>query len=266
MKWFDHQRTIYTLKHHALPRQAWEQIIHTSPIFRDLSAVERAHLRELTTLFLHRKDIVGVQGLVVSTQMALAVATQACLLILKLGMDYFTGWVEIIIYPSAFRVMHDERDSTGLLLKQEQTLSGESWARGPVIFSWDDVALGLSGGYPGNNVTVHEFAHKLDSLNGNANGMPPLHAEMHQTTWAKAFTEAFEKLQQQIKHHRPAINPYAATSPAEFFAVSTEYFFTAPQQLYQFSSPVYKQLTQFYRQEPISRWSAPLNPLDGTSK
>jgi len=236
-------------------------MVCTGDIFQGLSAVERAHLRELTTLFLHRKSLSGEQGLIVSTEIALAVATQACLLILKLGMDYYDGWVEVIIYPSTFQVMHDKSDSTGLISRQAQTLSGESWARGPVILSWDDVALGLSGGCAGNNVVIHEFAHKLDSLNGSANGMPPVHAEMHPSTWASTFTEAFKQLQHQLKHHHPKINPYAATSPAEFFAVTSEYFFAAPQRLYDFSAAVYEQLALFYRQDPIDRWSTSIHEV-----
>jgi Mlc titration factor MtfA (ptsG expression regulator) len=223
-------------------------------IFRGLSAVERAHLRELTTLFLHRKAISGVQGLTLSAEMAVVVAAQACLPILKLGLDYYDGWVEVVIYPGAFRVVRDHTDATGLVSHEERALSGESWLRGPVILSWDDVAADLAASQPGHNVVVHEFAHKLDMLNGNANGMPPLHTGMVQQQWTAAFSDAFDSLQQQLSHHhRPDINPYAATAPAEYFAVASEYFFTDPRTLRHQSSAVYDQLMLFYRQDPASR-------------
>jgi len=222
-------------------------------IFKGLSAVERARLRELTTLFLHRKAINGVQGLTLSTEMAIAVAAQACLLILNLGFDSYNGWVEVVIYPGAFRVDRDSRDSIGLVTRQSRVLSGESWLRGPVILSWDDVASGLNPS-SGHNVVVHEFAHKLDMLDGSANGMPPLHSGMVRKAWATTFNEAFSRLQHLASYGYPLeFNAYGATSPAEFFAVASEYFFTDPHMLQYLFPAVYEQLELFYGQKPVTR-------------
>lgn len=240
------------------------KLMHEADIFRGLSAVERAHLRELATLFLHRKTLSGVQGLTVSAEMAVAVAAQACLLILHLGLDYYDGWVEVVIYPGDFRVTRDSTDAAGLVTHQEQVLSGESWSRGPLILSWEDVASGLTV-RSGHNVVVHEFAHKLDMLNGSANGMPPLHPDMLRQLWTDVFTDAFDQLQQQLVcHHRPSINACAANSPAEFFAVASEYFFIEPQVLRHQFPAVYDLLVLFYRQDPALRRSDMLtkNQLD----
>ncbi len=254
MKWLEHQRIRFTLSHHPIPHEAWKKLMREADIFSGLSAVERAHLRELTTLFLRSKSINGVQGLVVSMEMALAVAAQACLLILKLGLDYYDGWIEVVIYPGAFRVTKDSADETGLVSHQEQALSGESWLRGPVILSWDDIASDLAVSRPGKNVVVHEFAHKLDMLNGSANGLPPLHPDMIRSQWTAVFSDAFDHLQKQLAHHqRPGINAYGATAPAEFFAVASEYFFTDPQTLQHLSPAVYDQLVLFYCQDSAIR-------------
>src|SRR5450759_2538362 len=113
MKWFEHQRILYTLSHHPVPHEVWERLMSEADIFRGLNSVERAHLRELTTLFLHRKDLSGIQGLIVSPKMAVTVAAQACLIILKLGLDCYDGWVEVVIYPGAFRVVRDSTDAIG---------------------------------------------------------------------------------------------------------------------------------------------------------
>jgi len=222
-------------------------------LFSGLSTTEKNHLRELTTLFLHRKALNGVQGLRVSTEMAVSIAAQACLLILKLGLDYYDGWVEVVLYPNAFRVTRDSSDATGVVSHEELALSGESWSRGEVILSWDDVAAARSAPRPGHNVVVHEFAHKLDMLNGSANGMPPLHLDMAREQWTAAFSDAFDHLRQQLAHHHPDINSYGATNPAEFFAVVSEYFFTDPQRLLELYPKVYRQLALFYRQEPVLR-------------
>ncbi len=226
--------------------------MHTGAVFGGLSAVERAHLRELTILFLQRKALSGAQGLEVTPEMALAVAAQACVLILELGLDYYDGWVEIVIYPGAFRVARETADEAGVVSREEQRLSGESWSRGPVILSWDEVAADLAESRSGRNVVIHEFAHKLDMLNGDANGMPPLHSSMVREQWTDVFSNAFEHLQHQLEcHHHPDIEPYAATNPAEFFAVVSEYFFTDPKLLRQRFPAVYRQLMLFYRQNPL---------------
>ena len=226
-------------------------------IFRGLSAVERAHLRELTTLFLQRKELSGAQGLAVSPEMALTVAAQACLLILKLGLDCYDGWVEVVMYPGAFRVVRDSTNAIGLVSRQDRILSGESWSRGPVILSWDDVARDLTAPEPGFNVVVHEFAHQLDMRDGSANGMPPLHPGMVRQQWSTAFSEAFSRLQQQQEQNlQPGINAYGATAPEEFFAVASEYFFTAPHTLRHQFPAVYEQLVLFYRQDSASRRKA----------
>ncbi len=223
-------------------------------IFRGLSSVERGRLRNLATVFLRRKTLRGVQGLSVSTEMGVAIAAQACLLIMNLGLDYYDGWVEVVIYPGAFRVARDNTTATGVVSREEKTLSGESWLHGPVILSWDDVASDLASSHPGHNVAVHEFAHKLDMLNDRANGMPPLHADMARQQWTAIFSEAFDHMQRHLAHHhRPGINAYGATTPAEFFAVVSEYFFTDPQTLRLQSAAVYDQLVLFYRQDPLKR-------------
>lgn len=254
MRWLQRLRIRYLLRHHPIDHTVWDQVLSRGVIFKGLSAVERAHLRELTTLFLYRKTLVGAHDLTVSHQIAVTIAAQACLLVLKLGLRWYDGWSQVIIYPGAFRVAHDRINDVGIISKQGRSLSGESWLRGPVILSWDDVAHEIGAGSTGHSVVIHEFAHKLDMRNGRANGMPPLHADMVRSDWTAAFAGAFKHLQQRLAHHhRPAINSYAATDPAEFFAVVSELFFTDPETLMAEYPRVYAQLTQFYQQSPVDR-------------
>jgi hypothetical protein len=101
---------------------------------------------------------------------------------------------------------------------------------------------------------IHEIAHKLDTLNGSANGYPPLHYGMDITQWAATLSTAYQSLVRQVEHHhRACINPYAATNPAEFFAVISEYFFCAPETLHTHFADVYQQLQLYYRQDPLRR-------------
>jgi Mlc titration factor MtfA (ptsG expression regulator) len=237
------------LKRHPIPHCIWQNVTRRVLVLRELDAVQMAHLREMATWFLDRKSITGAQGLDVTLSMRVAVAAQACLLILNLGVEYFDGWVEVILYPGAFRVDHEQIDAMGLIHNEASILTGESWLRGPVILSWDDVKRDTYHHQVGHNVVLHEFAHKLDAINGATNGMPPLRRGMTRKGWAEALSGAYEKLCQQVAAGESAfINPYAATNPAEFFAVLTEYFFTAPVILKNCCPSVHKQLAQFYSQ------------------
>mgnify|MGYP001559232945 CR=1 FL=1 len=228
-KWLRHWKMRRILRRHPIPHDVWHGVTRQIAVLRGLDAVQMAHLRELATWFLHSKSINGAQGLDVTLPMRVAVAAQACLLILNLDVDYFGDWVEVILYPGAFRVHHEHMDEIGLVHSEADVLTGESWLRGPVILSWDDVERDSYHPGPGRNVVLHEFAHKLDGIDGATNGMPPLHSGMDRNSWAGELNAAYETLCSQVAAGGlTVIDDYAATSPAEFFAVSSEYYFTAP--------------------------------------
>lgn len=254
MNIFKRARIRYILHRYPIPLDQWLDATESLAVIKGLTAVEKAHLRELTTLFLHEKNFIGVQELRLTDTMRLIIAAQACLPVLKLGLGCLAGWSDIVVYPSAFVVDREGRDEAGVVHHEQRTLIGESWSRGPVILSWQDVERDLQNHTSGCNVVIHEIAHKLDMLNGSADGFPPLHYRMEITEWTARFSEAYESLVRRVEHHhRVCINPYAATSPAEFFAVLSEYFFCAPETLHTHFASVYRQLTLYYRQNPLLR-------------
>lgn len=238
----------WMLRRYPLPYPIWHSVTGKMVTLQGLDAAQMAHLRELTTWFLHSKSINGVQGLEVTSAMRVAVAAQACLLILNLDTAYFDNWVEVILYPGAFKVHHEQTDAIGLVHHGASALSGEAWLRGPVILSWPDVEHDSFHPHPGHNVVLHEFAHKLDGVDGAMNGLPPLRRGMSRKRWAEDMSAAYAALNRHLATAQPvSINPYAATNPAEFFAVLTEYFFTAPETLQAACPDAYQQLELFYR-------------------
>lgn len=242
------------LRRHRIPLHLWEDALSLAPVLTPLNNAERHRLRALASRFLHDKVIVGTQGMAVTEEVRVLVASQACLLILNLDLDYFTGWREVILYPDSFVVEHEEYDEAGVVHEKRRALGGEAWGHGPVVLSWQDIRPGAHPHGPGSNVILHEFAHKLDMLNGDANGMPPLHAGMSRPAWTRALSAAYADLYQQLQRRgRTAIDPYAAESPAEFFAVLTEVFFEQPRHLYLLYPDVYEEFKQFYRQDPLNR-------------
>lgn len=242
------------LRKHRIPLHVWRRCLSQAELLQCLGHDERHRLRELASHFLHDKAIVGASGFELTDEMRVWIAAQACLLILNLDMDYFSGWHEVIVYPDAFVARHEHHDDAGVVHEMERELEGESWQQGPVILAWADARPGARPYGHGSNVILHEFAHKLDMLNGAANGMPPLHATMSRSDWTAALSTAYEDLCARLERNQAvAIDPYAAEDPAEFFAVMSETFFELPQVLFANYPEVYRQLALFYRQDPLRR-------------
>jgi len=248
------RRLARRLRDSRLPLSLWLRVRQASLLHYHLGFAERLRLRQLAGLFLQRKRIVGAGGMTLDDYRRCVIAAQACLPILELDLDDYNGWSEVIVYPDAFIVQHDEPDANGLIHEHQRVLSGEAWSRGPLILSWRDARPGTRHRRQGNNVIIHECAHKLDMQNGAANGMPPLHRGMDRREWTRVFSASYRRLLRQIeRHRRPPIDPYAAESPAEFFAVVSEEFFEVPARLHQAEPRVYRQLRLYYRQDPFGR-------------
>ena len=242
----------------------WQQTVARYPFISALSDEELSRLRELTILFLHEKQIHGAGGLAVPDEARVAIAAQACILILNLGLDSYRGWVEVIVYPDEFVAKYEYVDEAGVTHQVAEPMSGESWVRGPVILSWADAEA--SGRGPTYNVVIHEFAHKLDMRNGEANGFPPLHADMSRERWSAALTAAYDHFCRETDSgNYLEIDEYGAESPAEFFAVLSEAFFESPLAVAQTYPAVYEQLTLFYRQDPAARLPRPESAARATA-
>lgn len=229
-----------------IDRRAWEALL-ARPLFAGLEPQAQERLRQYTILFLHEKTFEPAGGLELTAEMVLEIAATACLPVLELGFDWLAGWRAVIVYPDEFRVDHEEVDEAGVVHHVDEVRSGESWHAGPLILSWADVLAGReSDGY---NVVIHEIAHKLDALNGEWDGLPPLHPDMAVAAWSAAFTAAYEQLGAELDagNLETAIDPYGAESPAEFFAVVSEALFELPELLAATYPEVHAQLRCFYR-------------------
>lgn len=239
----------------AITDALWHTTLEHSPFLDGLSAPEQAKLRELVTQFLARKQIVGVAGLELDDEMRLAIAVQACLPVLNLGLECYNGWVGVVVYPGEFRVRREELDATGVVHEWDDEISGEAFPGGPVVLSWEDIAMSAEGAEEGYNVVIHEFAHKLDALSGDADGVPPAPAGFGEQRWIdvlRTHYESFCALVDSDVEYLP-FDEYAAEHPAEFFAVMSEAFFTQPDLLDETYPDLYQALMAFYRQDPLSR-------------
>lgn len=243
------------LARHPVSSAQWDAIVRQLPILDGLDTAEQQRLRERAVLFLQHKHLSPLPGLELDTHARLLLAVQAELPLLHLAdLNWYQGFHEIVLYPDDFVSPQRHRDASGVVHEWDGAHSGEAWLQGPVILAWPGVQA--SGRWDGYNLVIHELAHKLDMLNGDANGLPPLHNSMHVEAWANAMQSAFDQLNAELDANpgrETAIDPYAAENPAEFFAVTSEYFFSAPDRLAKAFPAVYAQLALFYRQDPLAR-------------
>lgn len=239
----------------ALPDALWQTTVDGLPFLAALTDEEQGRLRALTEAFLAEKEFTTAGGLELTDEMSISIAAQGCLPILNLGLDYYRGWVGIVVYPDEFVIPRSIQDEFGVVHEYDDIASGEAWDGGPLLISWRDAQMAGSG----YNVVIHEFAHKLDMRNGEADGMPPLPASMARKEWETSLLAAYDdfckrvddaEAQGEETRLEPPLDPYAAESPGEFFAVMSEAFFETPGILYAAYPALYEQFTRFYRQHP----------------
>ena len=225
---------------------AWEEVEAQLAFLARLAPAQRSTLREMALAFIAAKEWHAAQGLALTRQMQLAIALQACLLVLELGLHWYAGWIGIVVYPGDFLIPRALMDPDGVVHEYDDAVLGEAWEGGPVLLSW----FAEAGETLGINVVIHEFAHKLDMRSGSADGMPPLHRDMSVQRWRRTFGAAYEDFCRRVDSGEDtALDPYAGESPAEFFAVMSEAFFETPELLHAEYAQLYCELALFYRQD-----------------
>ncbi len=231
----------------------WQRVEAQLPFLARLDAGARRQLRDMAREFIVAKEWSGARGLALTADIQLAVALQACLPVLELGLDWYRGWVGVVVYPGDFIIPRRTMDDAGVVHEYDDEVLGEAWEGGPVLVSWSGEAA-----RPGDiNVVIHEFAHKLDMTNGEVDGLPALHRGMSRRDWTAAFASAYDDFRRRVDGgEETLLDPYGADHPAEFFAVMSEAFFVTPKVLLREYPRVYDQLRLFYRQDPASSSAA----------
>ena len=230
----------------SLDSEIWADTRRSVPLLHDLHASSDAALQSLVARFLHEKTITPLAGLVLDARARMQLAALCCLPLLGFGAKGLRGWSQLLVYPDAFRVQRSHVDAAGVLHEFEEDLSGESWEAGPLILSWADVQDDLADPFAGFCVAIHEMAHKLDALDGAMDGTPPL-PRAWQREWAADFQRQYDAFCDEVDSGRDtAIDAYASESPEEFFAVTSEYHFSAPALLQAEMPRVAAHLQRFY--------------------
>lgn len=247
------RRTHRTLERRAIPEGLWQLTLARYPFLAHRAASDVAELRRLATLFLDRKEFSGAGGMQVDDEVAVAVAAQACLPILKLGLHRYDGFVGIVIHPDEVVAQRVVTDDDGVVHEYDETLSGEAMHGGPVMLSWPDVqAAGESSAWA-YNVVIHEFAHVLDMDSVASVGITTQAQRAAQQTWLGDLSREYTAFCSEVDAGaQTLVDPYGAESIEEFFAVCAEAFFVAPVDLLQQQPRLYALMQQYYLQDPAS--------------
>ncbi|RAT18581.1 DgsA anti-repressor MtfA [Lonsdalea populi] len=232
---------------------AWQSAL-SIPLLAPLDECERQRLVNLAQQFLRQKRLVPLEHLELDVLMQQRIALLFCLPVMELGINWLDSFYDVLIYPSPFVVTDEWVDDIGLVHSGEVIQSGQSWEQGPVVLNWQDIqdSFDLSG----FNLVIHEVAHKLDLRGGREISGVPLLPLWEIAQWEQALHGAMSELQEEIDlvgEEGASMDPYAACDPAECFAVLSEYFFSAPELLYERFPVVYNVFTRFYRQLPLER-------------
>jgi hypothetical protein len=221
-------------------------------VWHRLDGDERTRLEDLVKVFIVDKRWEAAQGFDLTDDIKVLIAAQACLLILELDHDYYDGVGSIIVHPTTILVHGTRTTGTpGVLTDDPFPILGQAQHRGPVVIAWDAASQNARHPERGHNVVFHEFAHKLDMLDGTVDGTPPLLDRATREEWIAVCTHEYRAL--RAGEGGPLLNPYAGVNPGEFFAVVTEVFFSQPAELHEAKPQLYAVLSGFYRQDPAAR-------------
>jgi MtfA peptidase len=229
----------------------WKRTLKRYPFLQRGDPAEAAELRRITSLFLDRKEFTALGGLRLDNHVVVAIAAQACLPVLRIGLDRYDGFVGIVVHPDQVVARREVADDDGVVHEYDELITGEAMHGGPVMLSWRDVRAAGSSASAGYNVVIHEFAHVLDMADGVADGIPLLPPELPAHEWRTTLEGEFERFVERVDAaDETALDPYGANGPDEFFAVASEAFFTVPIKMKGEHPALYAMFARFYRQDP----------------
>ena len=217
-----------------IPDALWQRTLQDFAFLPAQPPALASRLRAMTGEFLADKEFSGAHGLQVTDAMAVAIAAQACLPVLQLGLHWYDDFKGIVVHPGAMLARREVTDEAGVVHRYTEELSGEAMEMGPVTLSWADVAAAGESAPEGYNVVIHEFVHKLDMRNGQADGCPPLPTRALRQRWQSTMQASYARfctpvsMAERFGGPAPWLDAYAASAPAEFFAVASEAYFVNP--------------------------------------
>jgi Mlc titration factor MtfA (ptsG expression regulator) len=239
------------LGNREFPKEWLEILGKNVGYYRRLPESDKKELQRHILIFIGEKRFEGCGGLKITDEIKVTIAAQACILLLHRQTDYYPGMYSVLVYPQAYMARQVKYLPGGTMVEEMDVRLGESWRRGSVVLSWDDVKKGAADVHDGHNVVFHEFAHQLDISGGRGDNSEVVRDRSKYIAWARVLGRDYERLRTDVsRNKRTLLDRYGATNPAEFFAVATESFFERPRELRKLHPELYDELKDFYHQDP----------------
>lgn len=248
-----HWREARVLHRRSIPDGLWRRTLQQFPFLAWRAAADVVELRRLACLFLDGKEFSGAGGLAITDEIAVAIAAQACLPVLRLGLGRYEGFVGIVVHPDEVVAPRTRTDELGVVHQWDEVLAGEAMDGGPVMLSWRDVREAGASADDGYNVVIHEFAHVLDLADGISDGIPLLPSAAAREAWIRVLDDEYAHFRTAVDRGRDTLlDPYGASGPDEFFAVASEAFFVSPAPMRAAHPDLYALLAGYFRQDPAA--------------
>jgi MtfA peptidase len=252
-RWWSDRQDAAAVRRRPIADDLWKRTLIRYPFLRTSGDPGATALRRLSSLFLDRKEFTAIAPVRLTNDVVVAVAAQACLPILHLGLSRYSGFVGIVLHADPVVVQREHLDEHGVMHEYEETLAGEAVQGGPVMLSWREVRSSGRTANEGYNVVIHEFAHVLDMADGVADGMPLLPNDISRREWSSIMAAEYRDFVARVEAQaHTALDPYGAQAPEEFFAVASEAFFVNPTAALREHPALYALLARFYRADPAA--------------
>ena len=214
-----------------IPDPLWDRALARYPFLSARPEDERSRLRALAAQFLASKEFHGAQGFVITDEVALSIAAQAVLPVLHLGLKWYDDFVGIVVHQGQVVARRTSTDEAGVVHHWDDVLAGEAMDRGPVMLNWLDVEDAGATAQQGYNLVIHEFAHKIDLRDGDADACPPLASLAARRAWLSTMEAEYQGFREKVilaerfGGEMQWLDAYGATAIDEFFAVACEAYF-----------------------------------------
>ena len=204
--------------------------------YNQLNEDDKVHFESCCIAFIKVTQFVGHETEVTDEDMLL-VAAGSVILAWGFPRWHYVKVKTVILVANA--VGQDEHATvTGMVGTHE--LAGKMFLSKPALH------YGFSNDQDKRNVAIHEFAHLIDMADGEVDGLPE---HLCKKAYVLPWLDLIKTKTHEIEQNKSNIRDYAAYNPAEFFAVTSEYFFERPKMLKQKHPKLYQSLQQFYKQD-----------------
>jgi Mlc titration factor MtfA (ptsG expression regulator) len=220
----------------------WSSFLQESVSFyRNLSIEHKLCFEQRCLLFLATTRVEGSQDVTVVDNDRLLVAASAIIPVWGFPDWHYFNVKSVILLPGRF----NEKYQYGLPDSRISGMVGTGVMSEKMVLSKPDLYRGFENSRDKQNVGIHEFVHLVDMADGQCDGFPE---RVTKYEYCAPWFEFVHHKINQVGDGRSNINDYAATNSAEFFAVSSEYFFERPKMLQQKHPKLYDYLSEFYQQ------------------